>query len=158
VALLYYLLQLLFYPLILPYLLYLSRRERYRESIPARFWLKNNPPFSHKSPYWFHACSLGEVNSIAPLLKRADRPNLSVITNTGRRRGEQLVGGERCRYLPIELFIPMWGYRPRRLISVEGELWYFLFWWVRRGGGKVVIVNGRIPDRSYPRYRRFRWF
>ena len=142
--------------------MYLSRKPRYRESIPARFWLKNNPSLP-KNRYWFHGCSLGEINALLPLIKIGEREGgreqvvVTTTTNTGFQRAQNRVGN-RARYLPIELFIPFWASPPTRLIVAEAEFWLFLFYWVNRHGGKVIIVNGRIPDRSYPKYRRFRWF
>ncbi|MEO1941323.1 MAG: glycosyltransferase N-terminal domain-containing protein, partial [Campylobacterales bacterium] len=164
---LYTLLLTLLYPFSIPILLYLARGERYRDSIPARFWLARNPPFSRPRRFWFHGCSFGELRSIGPILKGLQKRgeleegvNITTITNTGFREGERLArrfNGE-CRYLPFDILIPFWGVPPERLVVLEAELWFLLFHWVRRHRGKVIILNGRISDRSWPRYWRFRWF
>jgi len=88
---------------------------------------------------------------------------LSVITNTGYREGREIVkkfGGE-CRYLPFEILLPFWlkpELTPQKLVVVEAELWLLLFRLVKKWGGEVILINGRISDRSYPRYKKFRWF
>ncbi|MFW5606812.1 MAG: 3-deoxy-D-manno-octulosonic acid transferase, partial [Campylobacter hyointestinalis] len=51
-----------------PFLALLCLRSKFKRSIPARFFLKNNPKFK-SSKYHFHACSLGEVSSIEPIVK-----------------------------------------------------------------------------------------
>jgi 3-deoxy-D-manno-octulosonic-acid transferase len=160
----------LLFPLIFPFLFYLSRKERYKESIPARFWLKRNPPFSKPRRFWFHSCSLGETRALFPLLQElytrgeiGEGVNLSVITNTGYREGKKIVekfGGE-CRYLPFETLLPFWlrpHLTPKKLIVMEAELWLLFFRLVKKRGGEIILLNGRISDRSYPRYRKFRWF
>jgi 3-deoxy-D-manno-octulosonic-acid transferase len=44
------------------------------------------------------------------------------------------------------------------LVIMETELWPNLIHEAKRHGAKVVVVNGRISPRSFPRYRALRWF
>ena len=39
----------------------------------------------------------------------------------------------------------------------EAELWYLLFLLAKKRGAKTLLVNARISDRSYPKYRRYNW-
>jgi 3-deoxy-D-manno-octulosonic-acid transferase len=48
------------------------------------------------------------------------------------------------------------GLRPSLLVLVETELWPNLIRLARRRGVPIAVVNGRISDRSFPRYRRVR--
>jgi 3-deoxy-D-manno-octulosonic-acid transferase len=48
--------------------------------------------------------------------------------------------------------------RPALLILAETEFWPNLLHLSRKRGARVAIVNARISDRSFPRYRIFRWF
>ena len=48
--------------------------------------------------------------------------------------------------------------RPRLFIMMETEIWPNLLRECRRRGVKTAIVNGRLSQRSYPRYRLVRGF
>ena len=147
----------LLYVAALPLLILLSFFPKYRRSVPARFFLINNPPFSEESGVWFHACSLGEVNALKPILKKIDAPSmLSVITQTGFDAAKGL--SDQVHFLPFEIFLPFWVRREKVLVVLEAELWYMLFVSAKQKGIPTYLLNARISDRSYPRYLRFRWF
>jgi 3-deoxy-D-manno-octulosonic-acid transferase len=44
------------------------------------------------------------------------------------------------------------------LLLAETEFWPNLLHLARKRGTTVTVVNARISDRSFPRYRRFHWF
>src|SRR6202021_601376 len=44
---------------------------------------------------------------------------------------------------------------PSCFVSLETEIWPNLFHEAKRIGCGLIIVNGRISDRAFPRYRRF---
>src|SRR5207245_3007885 len=48
--------------------------------------------------------------------------------------------------------------RPAVVVVAETEIWPNLFHEVKRAGSSLVIVNGRISDRTVRRYRGLRWF
>ncbi|WP_200763414.1 lipid IV(A) 3-deoxy-D-manno-octulosonic acid transferase [Nitrosophilus alvini] len=144
------------YLLSIPFLIFLSFKKKYRHSIPARFFLYKNPPFK-KSGVWFHACSLGEVKSIRPLLERVKGiKNISVITQTGFDEAKSY--GFDTRFLPFEILLFFWMKPQKVLVVAEAELWYLLFYLAKKRGTKTILVNGRISERSYPKYLKFRWF
>jgi 3-deoxy-D-manno-octulosonic-acid transferase len=101
---------------------------------------------------------------IREILRRLpDRPLwISTVTATGqvtaRSRVPEAAG---IFYLPYDL---PWTVdrvihrlRPGLFITAETELWPNLVWRLHRYGVPMAMVNGRISDRSYPRYRRFRF-
>ena len=140
----------------LPFVFLLSFKRKYRRSLPARFWLWRNPPLK-KGGVWFHACSFGETRALAPLLQRAgDAARLSVTTQTGFEEGRRLC--DEVRYLPFEPLLWGWVRRHALLVVMEAELWYLLFFLAGRRGARTLLINARISDRSYPRYRKFAWF
>jgi 3-deoxy-D-manno-octulosonic-acid transferase len=47
--------------------------------------------------------------------------------------------------------------KPRMLVLAETEFWPNLLSGCFRRGIPVAVVNARISDRSWPRYRRLRW-
>lgn len=152
---LYFVVAVLAYILALPYLIYLSFKEKYKDSIPARFFLTANPPFE-QGGIWFHACSLGEVNSLKSLfLALGDEPlHVSVTTGTGFRAAKEIESLD-VRFLPFEVFLPWWIRAQRVLIVTEAELWPMLFVASKRRGVKTVLINARISDHSFASYKRF---
>jgi len=156
-TLFYFLTSALLYAAALPLLLLLSLKKKYRESIPARFFLRKNPTLPDNG-IWFHACSVGETRALKPLLDPLERSlvRISTITQTGQEVAKGY--GVEHRYLPYELFVPFWAKRQRVLVVLEAEFWYLLFAAARAKGAKVVLLNARISERSFPKYMKMRWF
>jgi 3-deoxy-D-manno-octulosonic-acid transferase len=144
------------YILALPYLLIKSKNPKYKNAIPAKFFLKNNPSFEDNG-IWFHCCSFGETRAIKPIVDEFKEDiNLSVITNTGFEEAKKLTS--RVRYLPFEIFLPFWITRQKALFVLEAELWYMLFLCAKAKGVKTYLINARISDKSYHAYQRFAFF
>ena len=159
-----------FYAAATPYFLFrMARRSKYRAGLRERLgsvpaWMRRLP----ERPLWIHAVSAGETRSIEPLTAAlyAARPGLplaiSTVTDTGQELARQLPHVAGAFYLPIELF---WAQRPifralgpRALVLVETELWPALLYEALSRQIPVMLVNGRLSDRSWPRYRRMRRF
>lgn len=149
---------MLIYILALPVLIILSFKQKYKISIPARFFLKSNSPFRHEG-IWFHACSLGEVNSLKPVFKELEYEeiNVSVITGTGYKSAKE-IDGLHVRFLPYELFLPFWIKKQKTLVVTEAELWPLLFIVSKLRGTKTVLINARVSDNSYNSYKKFSFF
>lgn len=154
---LYYIAALSLYLLSLPFLIFILFKPKYRRSVPGRFFLWNNPPFE-KRGIWFHACSLGEAKSLAPLIERfaGEAVNVSVITQTGFDEASKLKAD--VRFLPFEVLLPFWARENKALIVLEAELWYLPFFLSKRKGAKTMLLNARMSDRSFGRYKKMRWF
>jgi 3-deoxy-D-manno-octulosonic-acid transferase len=148
----------LVYLLALPILIILSFKQKYKLSIPSRFFLFNNPPFE-KEGIWFHACSLGEVNSLKPIFEelKGEVLNLSVTTGTGFKTAKS-VKDLHVRFLPFEIFLPFWIRKQKIVIVTEAELWPILFVCAKLKGIKTILINARISDNSYRSYKKFSFF
>ena len=155
---LYYILSLLLYLLALPFLIYLSYKKKYKESIPARFFLFKNPSFQTLDAIWFHVCSLGEARALKPILELLpdEKVVISTITQTGQQEAKRY--SAEVRYLPYEAFLPFWIKRESVLVVLEAEFWYLLFVVAFSRGTKVILLNARISDKSVNRYLQFAWF
>jgi len=154
-----------------PVLLLLSfRQPELRHGLLERLgWVPSAPPGS-SPPVWFQAVSVGEVEVARRLLAELQErfPHLpcllSSTTLAGRRLAARAMrnGGVRTFYFPLDLPLvvrhAIRRLQPRVLILVETEIWPNLLKTCARTGIPVVMVNGRISDRSYPRYRFFRFF
>jgi len=118
---------------------------------------------------WLHAVSVGEAIAATPLVEGLRRlyPELPLVVTTVTSTGAQIVR-ERFAGLATHRFFPLdlpWVARrvsasinPAFLICMETELWPNTLRAVAAGGVPVMIANGRISDRSYPRYRLVRGF
>jgi 3-deoxy-D-manno-octulosonic-acid transferase len=128
---------------------------------------------------WVHAVSVGEVMAASRLIELLDGmdPNLPVVISTTTRTGQAMArerfgaksqsGGTqsfvtRVFYYPLDFGWIVRRYlrvlQPRILVLMESELWPRMMMEAHRAKIPVVVVNGRISDRSLPRYRALRWF
>ncbi|HQS66918.1 MAG TPA: lipid IV(A) 3-deoxy-D-manno-octulosonic acid transferase [Sulfuricurvum sp.] len=141
----------------LPFLILLSFKKKYRHSIPARFFVWKNPPFASHD-IWFHVCSLGEAKAIAPLIERLGEFKIAIttITHTGYEVASKYPA--QVRYLPYELWLWLWIRTPKMVVVLEAEFWYLLFRIANARGAKVIALNARISERSFPKYYKMRWF
>ncbi len=151
---LYSLLALPIYILSLPLVLLLSFKSKYRRSLPARFFLWRNPPLKPDG-IWLHLCSFGEARAVAPLVAKLPKAHLRMSATT--QTGKAVIDGytTQSRYLPFEPLLFFWMRPQRTLVVMEAELWYLLFSLAKRRGAKTILINARISDRSYGRYKRF---
>jgi 3-deoxy-D-manno-octulosonic-acid transferase len=113
---------------------------------------------------WFHAASVGEVkalSAITPYLQK-NHPEydlvVSAVTKTGKREAERLLKDVKLVFfMPVDLgrFIrrALRNLEPAALILVETELWPNLIRESKRSGCFVGMINGRISERSFRRYR-----
>jgi 3-deoxy-D-manno-octulosonic-acid transferase len=81
---------------------------------------------------------------------------ISVITHTGYTAASAYAA--QVRYLPYEIWLWFWIERPKTVVVLEAEFWYLLFRLARTRGARVIALNARISDRSFPKYYRMRWF
>jgi 3-deoxy-D-manno-octulosonic-acid transferase len=115
---------------------------------------------------WIHAVSVGEVSLVGTLLRelRAANPAWEFVVSTTSRTGFELA---RKKYADFSVFYcpldfswavraAMRRIRPAMLILAELELWPNLIAAAKQHGARVVIINGRLSDHSYPGYRRIR--
>ncbi len=152
----YYLVLSFIYILAIPYLIFKSRNIKYKEAIPAKFFLRNNPKFKENG-IWFHSCSMGETKAIKPLIDNyIKEANISVITNTGFEEAKKI--SSNVKYLPFEIFLPFWINKQKVLVVMEAELWYLLFLFAKKKGAKTLLINARISDKSYKSYEKFSFF
>ena len=146
------------YLLALPFIFFLSKRNiKYRVSLPARFFLKKNPPLSENG-VWFHVCSFGEARAIYPLLDKLPTKLLRLTTTT--QTGYEAIlqkQPNQSRYLPFEPLLFSWLKPQKILLVMEAEFWYLLFALAKKRGAKTVLINARMSEYSFPKYKRMAW-
>lgn len=150
----YYLLCWLVWLFSAPFLLALSLiKAKFKQSLKARFFLWHNLKQSRADVH-FHACSLGEVRSIEELARNYDS-RVSVITQTGFEAAQSFA---RTNYLAFETFIPFWLAPCKVLVVFEAEFWLMLFFIAKLRGAKILLINARMSEKSFPKYLKFKFF
>ena len=143
-----------------------SRREpAYRRHIGERFGFFTAAAAT-APVIWIHAVSVGETRAVEPLVRElmarypTHRVLLTHMTPTGRSAGESLFGDRVLRaYLPYDFpgavgrFLE--HFQPRIGFLLETEVWPNLIAAARRRAIPLYLVNGRLSERSFRRYRRF---
>jgi 3-deoxy-D-manno-octulosonic-acid transferase len=154
----------------------MATTHKYREGLGERLGfvpadrigqgLRGEGQMARRPVIWLHAVSVGEVLAVARLVAELDRalPEYQVLISTTTRTGQALArerfGSRRVFYCPLDLPWAVRAYlrvlRPRMLVLAETEFWPNLLHGCFRLGIPVAVVNARISDRSWPRYRRLR--
>ena len=146
------------YVVALPLIISLSFKSKYRQSIPARFFLFNNKKFEKDNGVWFHVCSLGEARALKPIIDLLKDKEIKITTITHTGKAEAKKYDAEVRYLPYEMFLPFWIKKQKLLIVLEAEFWYMLFVVAASRGTKVVLLNARISEKSAKKYLQLAWF
>jgi len=151
------------YPLLGPYLAIRAakgkeerarRKERYGQSDIER-------PIG--PVVWFHAASVGETSAVVPLIKEVRRRGIWVVLTTGtvtsagvarERLGDNVIH----QYVPLDLkpavsrFLDHW--KPDLAIIAESEIWPMTILELGARRTPQVLVNGRLSDRSFERWKK----
>ncbi|MGO9437292.1 MAG: 3-deoxy-D-manno-octulosonic acid transferase [Terracidiphilus sp.] len=148
----------------------MATTQKYREGLGERLgnvpaWLRSCS--AERPVIWLHAVSVGEVLAVSRLVTELDQalPQLQVLISTTTPTGQMLArkrfGANRVFYCPLDLPWVVRAYlnaiRPRMLVLAETEFWPNLLNGCFRRQIPVAVVNARISDRSWPRYRMLRW-
>ena len=153
---LYSLVTFLLYLLALPFLFLLSFKTKYKNSIPARFFLWKNPSLKSDG-IWFHSCSFGEAKAIKSLVNVLPSELLRMSSTTQTGYEAVSIYTKESRYLPFEPLLFFWMKPQKALVVMEAEFWYLLFILASKRGAKTLLINARMSDRSYPKYQRIGW-
>lgn len=166
--LLYNLLALVLVVLAAPVFLYrLIREAGFGERLKQSFgWL---PPetvakVANKNAIWLHAASVGEIVATSPMVKeiKKEMPDsvvvISVVTASGYDMAKRIIPeADGVIFFPLDL---PWlschvvkKIAPQAFLLVETELWPNFLKASRKSGIPVMMVNGRIGDKSFGNYR-----
>lgn len=118
---------------------------------------------------WIHAVSVGEVITAVPFIRRLQilypsvSIRLSTITDTGQKVAkERLSDIAEIIYMPFDLVHILRRVvrkvKPAAFIAMETELWPNTFSTLNRAGIPVLIMNGRLSEKSFNGYKKIRFF
>ncbi|MDT8453132.1 MAG: glycosyltransferase N-terminal domain-containing protein [Gammaproteobacteria bacterium] len=153
----YHLLIVILSPLIFAHLLWKSIRLKQPRFLLQRLGLK----LQHipQNCLWFHCASVGEVNTILPLLHELHQrhPKQPFLITTNTTTGAEIVARQNLPWLH-HAFLPMdWRLttlsfirrlKPIALLLVETELWPNLIVLCSDNGIAVNIINGRLSIKT----------
>jgi 3-deoxy-D-manno-octulosonic-acid transferase len=154
----------------LPYWLWqMSRHGKYHAGLGQR--LGRVPVRLAQQPgrpvIWIHAVSVGEVIAVTGLVTelRQRHPRHRIVVSTTTDTGQQLAAkhfaDENVFYFPMDFAFAIRPYlrvlRPQLIVLAETEFWPNFLRLAHATGSRVAVVNARISDRSFPRYRRWRF-
>ncbi len=159
-------------PAVLAYFLFRSvRHSAYFSSLGQRLgFLPASFRQTVPGAIWLHAVSVGEVVAVIELARRLrlEFPRaplfLSVGTLAGHATAQEKLSSTVTGvfYAPLDQVFAvrrvLRTLQPAIVVILETEIWPNLFREVKRAGCGLLILNGRISDRTEARYRRMRWF
>ncbi len=161
---------LIFFVLSSPYyFLRMYRRGNWRKGFRQRFGQYDSgikQSLTNRQVIWLHAVSVGEMNVCMALIRALEPrvPNVKIVVSTTTTTGM----GELQKRLPShvgKIYYPidrrkyvnraLSTIHPSAVILVEAEIWPNFIWRARSLGKPLFLVNARLSDRSFPRYKKF---
>lgn len=143
--------------LALPY--YVLSFKRYGSTIAERLGFLGK---ASEPSIWIHAVSVGEIKAVERLLEllRQEFPKRQILVSTTTLTGQQLVRQhidvDRLVYFPLDIPLvvrrSLKRLRPELVIIAETEIWPNFLRECKRSKIPVIMINGRISDKSHSRY------
>jgi 3-deoxy-D-manno-octulosonic-acid transferase len=141
-----------------------ARGKEDHERAPERYGLASRERPSGRV-VWLHAASVGETNAALPLINGLVDGGLSVVLTTttltsAAVAARRLPTGAVHQFVPLDItsfvdkFLAHW--KPELAVFMESELWPNMIGRTAANGIPLVIVNGRLSERSFNSWRRFR--
>ncbi len=114
---------------------------------------------------WMHGASVGECLSMLPLVKKLlnENKNLSVMVTSGTLTSATLMAqrlpkGAFHQYIPVDFpwatkaFVKHW--HPDLVLWFESDFWPNMLSSINRANIPLVLLNGRISDKSFARWQK----
>jgi 3-deoxy-D-manno-octulosonic-acid transferase len=154
-----------------PYFYYHLRSRGQGTSFLPRLGLRlpRIAPDSGGPRIWLHGVSVGEISGAEPLIKelQAQLPQARWFISTGTETGQALAHrlyGETATvfYYPLDLPWAVARYlsliRPNLYVALETEIWPNFLRQAHQQGITLALLNGRLSDRSFRRYLRYKYY
>jgi len=144
---------------------YAIKFRKYAQTVKDRLGYIDLPKLQRS--VWVHAVSVGEVKAVRKLVEklRLTHPNQPLILSTITPAGQELARSfpnlaDHVFFFPLDLpgaiRRTLDRVNPELVLIAETEIWPNFLREAHRRNIRVVMVNGRISDRSFPRYRVIR--
>jgi 3-deoxy-D-manno-octulosonic-acid transferase len=144
----------------------IKRRLRLGKEDPARIGERrglSRDARPHGPLVWIHGASVGEVLAAAALIERLRALNIRILLTSGTVTSAAIVAKRFPadiihQYVPydspryVARFLDHW--RPSLALFIESDLWPNLILQSAARRLPMVLINGRMSQRSFPRWRR----
>jgi 3-deoxy-D-manno-octulosonic-acid transferase len=111
---------------------------------------------------WLHGASVGELLAVVPLVERLRAMSFAVLVTSGTvtsaaLAAQRLPPGAVHQFIPLDAprfvaqFLDHW--HPDLALFVESDLWPNLILTCSDRGIPIILVNGRVSERSFQRWR-----
>lgn len=142
-----------------------------------KIWSKERLGFASQKPQlpknnciWLHGASVGEANVLMPLINEyLKNPEVNLIISTMTKSGQNYLR-EKCeknkericfQLLPLDFWF-IWAkvfftIKPQKIIIAETEIWPAFIYMASAKKIPILLVNGRISDKSNTSYLRYRF-
>jgi len=146
--------------------LLLAWRQRQGKEDAGRIGERRGHPGRPRPPgrvAWLHGASIGETLSLLPVVERLGRRGFGVLVTSGTRTSAELIArrlppGALHQFVPLDApryvrrFLDHW--RPDLALFAESEIWPNTILELERRGIPLILVNGRMSERSFRRWSR----
>jgi len=163
----------IFIRIIFPILMitYIKKRRRTGKEHPTRF-NERLGKYTHERPagrlIWMHGASVGESVSMLPLIDKllSEDENLSIMVTTGTLTSAEIMEKrlpERAFHQFVPFDVPKFAkrlldyYKPEAVLWFESELWPSLLSAIYERHIPLILVNGRISDKSFKMWQKFKF-
>ena len=144
----------------------LARRQKRGKEHPERLRERLGQPSMPrpKGPLvWVHGASVGEMLAAIALIERLRAQDFAVLVTSGTVTSaalaeQRLPNGVTHQFIPLDAprfvrrFLDHW--RPGLALFVESDLWPNLICSCAKRKIPMIIINGRLSERSFKRWRR----
>jgi 3-deoxy-D-manno-octulosonic-acid transferase len=143
----------------------LARRLKQGKEHPVRLSERYGETSLPRPPgpmIWLHTASVGELLAVIPLIERIRARSFAVLVTSGtvtsaRIAEQRLPSGALHQFIPLDApqfvgrFLDYW--RPDLALFVESDLWPNLVLACAERAVPMILVNGRVSERSFGRWR-----
>jgi len=147
---------------------YIRRKKINLAALKQKMGFIEKTGLGRHNTIWIHVVSVGELNLMEKLAKRIHELfNYEIIITTTTLSANSLARKKYAKLAKI-FFFPfdisfvinktIKEFRPKIFIAAETELWPNLFYRLKKKNIPIIIVNARISDRAFKRYKIIRPF
>ncbi len=118
---------------------------------------------------WFHGASVGELQSIVPLLEKFEKDTSikQILVTSNTLSSSTILKKYKFKktihqFFPIDTnflsknFLNYW--KPNTALFIDSEIWPNMIFNLKSRGIKIILLNGRITKKTFNKWRTFKIF
>ncbi len=162
---------IVFFIFVILYLPYFIIKRKWHDGLLMRFGCFSENlkiRLSQRKNIWIHAVSVGEVLAVSGLVKelRKSFPGHRIVFSTTTKTGHALAAAKLSKddvliWSPLDFSFAVNAFvrciKPELYIVAETEIWPNLWTALKKKNVSIVVVNGRISDGTFGRYKKIKF-